>query len=300
MADSMSLVRRNYRHPTDTVGLSSVAQKARVSEIVGRIVNRLKDKAERYGHGNYYQGILVPPDAQKQVLGAAKSDVGDEYLGLTILLAQTLSMRIRPPFPSLGDDPRYRSLARQRHARRPNGAWEFSNPQVDGIIRSFQEQKDQVMFDGFGIVVNALAACVKPYGPYLTQIASTISGASITKVPSITTAIGIISNVVGVPQMNPLVNDLRLLIVVLSLFLHETYLLRPVRPSQGLQKGRAVVNSFSYTAKSLGPQDVLSVLLTNLRMQERQDRVCSTVAIAIGPKHADPRSMMLNKLEPAV
>jgi len=31
---------------------------------------------------------------------------------------------------------------------------------------------------------------------------------------------------------------------------------------------RAAVNSFGYIAKSLGPQDVLSVLLTNLRVQE--------------------------------
>lgn len=44
---------------------------------------------------------------------------------------------------------------------------------------------------------------------------------------------------------------------------------------------RAAVNSFGYIAKSLGPQDVLQVLLTNLRVQERQSRVCSTVAIAI-------------------
>ena len=44
---------------------------------------------------------------------------------------------------------------------------------------------------------------------------------------------------------------------------------------------RAAVNSFGYIAKTLGPQDVLSVLLTNLRVQERQSRVCSTVAIAI-------------------
>ncbi|KAJ8583607.1 nuclear protein-like protein [Rhizopogon salebrosus TDB-379] len=43
----------------------------------------------------------------------------------------------------------------------------------------------------------------------------------------------------------------------------------------------AAVNSFGYIAKSLGPQDVLSVLLTNLQVQERQSRVCSTVAIAI-------------------
>ena len=44
---------------------------------------------------------------------------------------------------------------------------------------------------------------------------------------------------------------------------------------------RAAVNSFGYIAKSLGPHDVLQVLLTNLRVQERQSRVCSAVAIAI-------------------
>jgi len=33
---------------------------------------------------------------------------------------------------------------------------------------------------------------------------------------------------------------------------------------------RAAMKSFGYIAKSLGPQDVLSILLTNLRVQERQ------------------------------
>jgi len=44
---------------------------------------------------------------------------------------------------------------------------------------------------------------------------------------------------------------------------------------------RAAVNSFGYIAKSLGPQDILQVLLTNLPVQERQSRVCSTAAIGI-------------------
>lgn len=51
---------------------------------------------------------------------------------------------------------------------------------------------------------------------------------------------------------------------------------------------RAAVNSFGYIAKTLGPQDVLSVLLTNLRVQERQSRVCSTVAIAIVAETCGP------------
>jgi len=51
---------------------------------------------------------------------------------------------------------------------------------------------------------------------------------------------------------------------------------------------RAAVNSFGYIAKAIGPQDVLSVLLTNLKVQDRQSRVCSTVAIgsySLTPSH---------------
>lgn len=51
---------------------------------------------------------------------------------------------------------------------------------------------------------------------------------------------------------------------------------------------RAAVNSFGYIAKAIGPQDVLAVLLTNLRVQERQSRVCSTVAIAIVSETCGP------------
>lgn len=49
---------------------------------------------------------------------------------------------------------------------------------------------------------------------------------------------------------------------------------------------RAAVNSFGYIAKAIGPQDVLSVLLTNLKVQERQSRVCSTVAIGKCPSYS--------------
>jgi len=44
---------------------------------------------------------------------------------------------------------------------------------------------------------------------------------------------------------------------------------------------RAAVNTFGYIAKAIGPQDVLATLLNNLKVQERQNRVCTTVAIAI-------------------
>ena len=53
---------------------------------------------------------------------------------------------------------------------------------------------------------------------------------------------------------------------------------------------RATVNTFGYIAKAIEPQDVLATLLTNLKVQERQDRVCTTVAIAIIAETCSPFS----------
>ncbi len=59
---------------------------------------------------------------------------------------------------------------------------------------------------------------------------------------------------------------------------------------QAHKKGirRATVNTFGYIAKAIGPQDVLVTLLNNLKVQERQNRVCTTVAIAIVAETCSP------------
>ena len=44
---------------------------------------------------------------------------------------------------------------------------------------------------------------------------------------------------------------------------------------------RAAVNTFGFIAKAVSPQDVLHVLLNNLKVQERTNRVCTTVASGI-------------------
>ena len=51
---------------------------------------------------------------------------------------------------------------------------------------------------------------------------------------------------------------------------------------------RAAVNTFGYIAKAIGPHDVLATLLNNLKVQERQNRVCTTVAIAIVAETCSP------------
>lgn len=55
---------------------------------------------------------------------------------------------------------------------------------------------------------------------------------------------------------------------------------------------RAAVNTFGYIAKAIGPQDVLVTLLNNLRVQERQNRVCTTVAIAIVAETCSPFTVL--------
>ena len=51
---------------------------------------------------------------------------------------------------------------------------------------------------------------------------------------------------------------------------------------------RYAVNTFGHIAKAIGPQDVLMALLNNLRLQERQDRICTTVAIAVVAESCGP------------
>ena len=48
---------------------------------------------------------------------------------------------------------------------------------------------------------------------------------------------------------------------------------------------RATVNTFGYIAKAIGPQDVLAVLLNNLKVQERQNR-CAPAVLATCPPGA--------------
>ena len=44
--------------------------------------------------------------------------------------------------------------------------------------------------------------------------------------------------------------------------------------------------------KAIGPQDVLHTLLNNLKVQERQNRVCTTVAIAIVAETCSPFTVL--------
>jgi splicing factor 3B subunit 1 len=52
------------------------------------------------------------------------------------------------------------------------------------------------------------------------------------------------------------------------------------------------VRTFGSIARAIGPHDVLATLLSNLRVQERQNRVCTTVAIAIVAERCAPFTVL--------
>ncbi|GMH58110.1 hypothetical protein TrST_g4513 [Triparma strigata] len=61
-------------------------------------------------------------------------------------------------------------------------------------------------------------------------------------------------------------------------------------PKKSIQ--RASVSTFGYIAKAIGPQDVLHTLINNLKVQDRQNRVCTTVAIAIVAESCGPFTIL--------
>lgn len=54
----------------------------------------------------------------------------------------------------------------------------------------------------------------------------------------------------------------------------------------------AANDTFGYIARTIGPQDVLAMLLNNLRVQERQLRVCTAVAIGIVAEICSPFTVL--------
>ncbi len=55
---------------------------------------------------------------------------------------------------------------------------------------------------------------------------------------------------------------------------------------------RAAVNTFGYIAKAIGPQEVLVTLLNNLKVQDRTNRLCTSIAIAVVAEACQPFTVL--------
>lgn len=314
----MALDRRNYKQVVETT--VELAQKSGVAEIVGRIVNDLKDEAEPYRK-------MVMETITKVVQSLGAADI-DERLEVRLVdgiiysfqeqttedqvmldgfgtVVNALGIRVKPYLMQIVSTILWR--LNNKGAKVRQQAADLTS-RLAVVIKQCGE--DQLL-SKLGLVL---------FEQLGEEYPDTLG--------SIIAALGAIANVVGMTQMNPPVKDLRELYIAMfsfqslltnSLVPRMTPILRnrhekvqeasinligriadrgaefvPAREWMRIcfelldllkahKKAirRAAVNSFGYIAKSLGPQDVLSVLLTNLRVQERQSRVCSSVAIAI-------------------
>ena len=336
----MALDRRNYRQVVETT--VELAQKAGVSEIVGRVVNELKDEAEPYRK-------MVMETITKVIATLGASDI-DERLEVRLVDGIIYSFQEQTTEDQVMLDG-FGTVVNALGIRvKP-----YLTQIVSTILWRLNNKSAKVRQQAADLTTR-LAVVIKQCGEdqLLSKLGLVLFEQLGEEYPdtlgSIIAAEGAIANVVGMTQMNPPVKDLRelsqkdfndssLLTILLFLFVvpRMTPILRnrhekvqeasinligrigefyyeviyvkhtdsnftadrgaefvPAREWMRIcfelldllkahKKGirRAAVNSFGYIAKSLGPQDVLSVLLTNLRVQERQSRVCSTVAIAI-------------------
>merc|ERR1719356_1002159 len=319
----MALDRRNYAQVVETT--MELANKVGCSDVLGRVVDDLKDDSEPYR-----RMVMETVKGVLEALGSA--DVGDRLEERLIdgVLYAFQEQAVVDAGPSSG--------AAGRDA--------------------------QVMLDGFGTVVNALGPRCKPYLRQIAgtikwrlnnkaasvrmQSADLIGRIAVVMkacgeeqlmghlgvvlyeylgeeypevLGSILGALKAIVSVIGMNDMTPPIRDLLPRLTPILRNRHEKvqencidlvgriadrgaefvsakegmricFELLELLKAHKKAIRRASVSTFGYIAKAIGPQDVLHTLLNNLKVQDRQMRVCTTVAVAIVAETCGPFTIL--------
>ncbi|KAL9343225.1 hypothetical protein Peur_063656 [Populus x canadensis] len=308
----MALDRRNYRQLVETT--VEIANKVGVKDIVGRIVEDLKDESEPYRR-------MVMETIEKVVTNMGSSDIDarlEELLIDGILYAfqeqtsddanvmlngfgavvNSLGQRVKPYLPQICGTIKWR-LNNKSAKVRQQAADLISRIAV--VMKQCQEEQ---LMGHLGVVL------YEYLGEEYPEVLGSILG-----------ALKAIVNVIGMTKMTPPIKDLLPRLTPILKNRHEKVQENcidlvgriadrgaefvPAREWMRIcfellemlkahKKGirRATVNTFGYIAKAIGPQDVLATLLNNLKVQERQNRVCTTVAIAIVAETCSPFTVL--------
>uniref|UniRef100_A0A7S4W060 Phosphatase PP2A regulatory subunit A/Splicing factor 3B subunit 1-like HEAT repeat domain-containing protein n=2 Tax=Ditylum brightwellii TaxID=49249 RepID=A0A7S4W060_9STRA len=319
----MALDRRNHRQVVETT--EELANKVGCSDVLGRIIDDLKDDSEPYRR-------MVMETVQKVLENLGSGDIDER-------LEERLIDGILYAFQEQAVD------------ASTTGTNAFG-------------KEGQVMLDGFGTVVNALGERCKPYLKQIVgtikwrlnnkaasvrmQAADLIGRIAVVMkacgedqlmghlgvvlyeylgeeypevLGSILGALRAIVNVIGMTKMTPPIRDLLPRLTPILRNRHEKVqencidlvgriadrgaefvsakewmricfeLLELIKAHKKAIR-RAAVSTFGYIAKAIGPQDVLHTLLNNLKVQDRQMRVCTTVAVAIVAETCGPFTVL--------
>ena len=307
----MALDKRNYRQVVETT--VDLGQKVGVSEIVERIVNNLKDESEAYRK-------MAVETVEKVIASLGAADIGErleERLVDGVLHAfqeqsvedivmlngfgtvvNALGTRCKPYLPQIVSTILWRLNNKSATVRQ----------QAADLVSRIAMVMKQCGEDG---LMGKLGVVLYEYlGEEYPEVLGSILG-----------ALRSIVTVVGINSMQPPIKDLLPRLTPILRNRHEKVQENTIdlvgriadRGPESVnarewmricfelldmlkahKKGirRAANNTFGFIAKAIGPQDVLATLLNNLRVQERQSRVCTAVAIGIVAETCAPFTVL--------
>ncbi|KAE8795530.1 Splicing factor 3B subunit 1 [Hordeum vulgare] len=308
----MALDRRTYKQLVETT--VEMANKVGVTDIVGKIVEDLKDESEPYRR-------MVMETIEKVLANLGASDIGprlEELLIDGILYAfqeqisddanvmlngfgavvNALGQRVKPYLPQICGTIKWRLNNKSAKVRQQ------AADLISRIAIVMKQCQEEQLMGHLGVVL------YEYLGEEYPEVLGSILG-----------ALKAIVNVIGMTKMTPPIKDLLPRLTPILKNRHEKVQENcidlvgriadrgaefvPAREWMRIcfellemlkarKKGirRATVNTFGYIAKAIGPQDVLATLLNNLKVQERQNRVCTTVAIAIVAETCSPFTVL--------
>ncbi|OAX85171.1 hypothetical protein ACJ72_00438 [Emergomyces africanus] len=307
----MALDKRNYRQVVETT--VDLGQKVGASEIVEKIVNNLKDESEAYRK-------MTVETVEKVIASLGAADIGErleERLidgvlftfqeqsieDIVILngfgtVVNALGTRCKPYLPQIVSTILWRLNNKSATVRQQ------AADLISRIAMVMKQCGEDALMGKLGIVLYE----------YLGEEYPEVLGSILGALRSIVT-------VVGINQMQPPIRDLLPRLTPILRNRHEKVQENTIdlvgriadRGPESVnarewmricfelldmlkahKKGirRAANNTFGFIAKAIGPQDVLATLLNNLRVQERQSRVCTAVAIGIVAETCAPFTVL--------
>ncbi|KAK6359992.1 hypothetical protein TWF696_001113 [Orbilia brochopaga] len=307
----MALDKRNYRQVVETT--VDVSQKVGVSEIIERVVDHLKDESEAYRK-------MTLETIEKVIAALGAADIAErleERLIDGVLYAfqeqtvedivmlngfgtvvNALGTRCKPYLPQIVSTILWRLNNKSSTVRQQ------SADLISRIAMVMKQCGEDALMGKLGIVLYE----------YLGEEYPEVLGSILGALRSIVT-------VVGINSMQPPIKDLLPRLTPILRNRHEKVqentidlvgriadrgpefvsarewmricfeLLDMLKAhKKGIR--RAANNTFGFIAKAIGPQDVLATLLNNLRVQERQSRVCTAVAIGIVAETCAPFTVL--------
>ena len=307
----MALDKRNYRQVVETT--VDVGQKIGSSEIVERIVNNLKDESEAYRK-------MTLETIEKVIASLGAADIGERLEERLIdgvlhsfqeqsvedivmlngfgTVVNALGTRCKPYLPQIVSTILWRLNNKSATVRQQ------AADLISRIAMVMKQCGEDALMGKLGVVLYE----------YLGEEYPEVLGSILGALRSIVT-------VVGINSMQPPIKDLLPRLTPILRNRHEKVQENTIdlvgriadRGPESVnarewmricfelldmlkahKKGirRAANNTFGFIAKAIGPQDVLATLLNNLRVQERQSRVCTAVAIGIVAETCAPFTVL--------